>query len=61
MAKLDYDAFPESARQSLLAASDKLALELFQDPSVCAEYEIWLARREAAKQGESHAVSSDHC
>ena len=61
MAKIDYDAFPESARQSLLAASYKLTLELFQDPSVCAEYETWRARREAAKQGKSHAASSDPC
>ncbi len=50
MAALDYDAFPESARQSLLAVIYKMTLELFQDPAIQAEYEVWLAKRNAAMQ-----------
>ena len=42
--------FPESSRQSLLAATYKLAQKLFEDPAVQAEYEEWLANRNAARQ-----------
>ena len=50
MAAIDYAKFPESTWQSLLAASYKLTLELFKDPAVQAEYEVWLAKRKAAQQ-----------
>ena len=41
MAAIDYDRIPESVRQRLLAATYKLAKELFKDPQVQKEYEIW--------------------
>ena len=47
MAAIDYDKFPESVRQSLLAAIYRMTLELFQDPAIQAEYENWLAERRA--------------
>lgn len=50
MAAIDYASIPESTRQSLLAATYKLAQELFQDPEVQADYEIWLAKRKEAMQ-----------
>ena len=50
MAAIDYAKFPESTWQSLLAASYKLTLRLFEDPAVRAEYEVWLAKRKAAKE-----------
>jgi len=50
MAAIDYASYPESTWQSLLAASYKLTLELFQDPAVRAEYEEWRAKRKAAQQ-----------
>lgn len=50
MAAIDYDAYPESTWQSLLAASYKLTLELFKDPAIQAEFEVWLAKRNAAMQ-----------
>ena len=50
MAAIDYAGYPESTWQSLLAASYKLTLELFQDPAVRAEYEVWRAKRKAAQQ-----------
>lgn len=49
MAAIDYASIPESTRQSLLAATYKLAQELFQDPEVQADYEIWLAKRKEAR------------
>lgn len=53
MAAIDYDAIPESTRQSLLAATYKMAQQLFQDPEVQAEYQEWLAKRKAAMQAAS--------
>ena len=50
MAAIDYDCIPESVRQRLLAATYKLAKELFKDPQVQKEYEIWLAERRAREQ-----------
>ena len=49
MAAIDYAGIPESTRQSLLAAAYKMAQQLFQDPDVRAEYDEWLAKRNAAK------------
>lgn len=48
MAALDYASVPEATRQSLLAATYKMATKMFQDPAVQAEYREWLAKREAA-------------
>lgn len=45
---VDMSQFPESSRQSLLAATYSMAAQMFQDPEVCREYEIWLAKRNAA-------------
>ena len=45
MAAIDYDAIPETTRQSLLAAAYKMAQTMFQDPGVRKEYELWLAAR----------------
>lgn len=53
MAAIDYAAFPEATRQSLLAASYRLTLELFKDPAVCAEYEEWRERRRAAQEARN--------
>lgn len=50
MAAIDYNAIPESTRQSLLAATYKMAQQMFKDPEVRAEYEEWLAKRKAALQ-----------
>ena len=50
MAAIDYANIPESTRQSLLAATYKMAQQMFQDPDVLAEYEEWLAKRNAAHQ-----------
>ena len=55
MAALDYASIPESTRQSLLAATYKMATKMFQDQAVQdqavqAEYREWLAKREAARQ-----------
>lgn len=50
MAAIDYDSFPESTWQRLLAASYKLTLDVFKDPKVQAEYEIWLAERRARER-----------
>ena len=50
MAAIDYAGIPESTRQSLLAATYKMAQEIFKDPEVQAEYEQWLAKRKAARQ-----------
>ena len=50
MAALDYASVPESTRQSLLAATYKMATKMFQDPAVQAEYREWLAKREAAQK-----------
>ena len=47
MAAINYDAFPESTWLRLLSASYKLTLELFKDPAVQTEYEIWLENRKA--------------
>lgn len=49
MAAINYDAIPETARQDLLAVIYKMTVELFKDPATQADYEEWLARREAAK------------
>lgn len=46
---MDLDKFPESTWMSLMAASYKLALELFEDPAIEAEYQIWLAKRNSVK------------
>ncbi len=53
MAAIDMSQFPESTRQSLLAATYKMAQQLFQDPEVQAEYQEWLAKRKAALQAAS--------
>ena len=45
MAAIDTSQFPESTRQSLLAATYKMAQTMFQDPGVREEYELWLAER----------------
>lgn len=50
MAAIDYASIPESARQSLLAATYKMAIQMFQDPEVVKEYEIWRRQREEQKQ-----------
>ena len=50
MAAIDYAAIPETTRQSLLAATYKMAQTMFEDPEVRAEYEEWLAKRKAALQ-----------
>ena len=50
MAAIDYDSIPESKRQRLLAATYKMAQEMFQDPKVIEEYEIWHRQREEKKQ-----------
>lgn len=49
MAAIDYASIPESSRQSLLAAAYKMAEIMFQDPATQAEYQDWLAKRNAAK------------
>lgn len=50
MAALDYASIPETTRQSLLAATYKMATKMFQDPTVQAEYREWLAKRESARK-----------
>lgn len=50
MAKIDYAAIPESVRQNLLAATYKMAQQMFQNPEVRSEYEKWLERKKKAKQ-----------
>lgn len=50
MAAIDYDRVPESVRQRVLAATYKLAKELFKDPQAQKEYEVWLAERRAKEQ-----------
>ena len=50
MAALDYANIPETTRQSLLAATYKMATQMLQDPAMQAEYREWLAKREAARQ-----------
>ena len=49
MAAIDYACIPETTRQSLLAATYKMAQQMFRDPEVRAEYEEWLAKRKAAE------------
>ena len=48
MAATDCAGIPESTRQSLLAATWKMAQKMFTDPAVRAEYEEWLEKRKAA-------------
>lgn len=48
MAAIDMSQFPESARQSLLAAAYKMVSAMMQDEDLCAEIESRLARRKAA-------------
>ena len=48
MAAIDYASIPESTRQSLLAATYKMAQQMFNDPEVRAEYDEWLEKRKAA-------------
>ena len=48
--KIDYESIPESTRQRLLAATYKMAQEMFRDPKVVEEYEIWHRQREERKQ-----------
>ena len=50
MAAIDYASIPESTRQSLLAATYKMAQQMLQDPDVRAEYMEWLAKRNATQQ-----------
>lgn len=50
MAAIDYASIPETTRQSLLAATYKMATKIFQDQAVQAEYREWLAKREAVRQ-----------
>lgn len=50
MAAIDYASIPESTRQSLLAATYKMAIQMFQDPEVVKEYEIWRRQREEQKK-----------
>lgn len=50
MAAIDYASIPESTRQSLLAATYKMAQQMFRDPEVRAEYDAWLAKRNATQQ-----------
>lgn len=50
MAAIDYDQIPESVRQRLLAVIYKHAKEFFKDPKAEAEYQIWLAERQAREQ-----------
>ncbi len=49
MAAIDYASIPDTTRQRLVAASYKLAQEMFRDPAVRAEYQEWLAKRKAAQ------------
>lgn len=53
MAAIDYASIPEASRQSLLAAAHNMAKQMFQDPEVQAEYQEWLAKRNAAQQAAS--------
>lgn len=50
MAAIDYASIQESTQQRLLAATYKMAQEMFQDPKVIEEYEIWRRQREERKQ-----------
>ena len=50
MAAIDYSQIPESTRQSLLAATYKMAQRMLQDPELKAEIEDRLAKRKAAQQ-----------
>lgn len=52
MAAIEYASFPESSRQNLLAATYKMAQQMFTDPNVQAEYREWLAKRNAAEAAE---------
>ena len=52
MAAIDYASIPKSTWQSLLAATYKMAQQMFKDPEVRAEYEEWLAKRTAAEAAE---------
>ena len=45
MAALDYASIPETTRQSLLAATYKMATQMFQDPAMQAEYRAKRKRR----------------
>lgn len=47
--ELDYNAFPESARQDLLRLHYRIWLEERKRPEYRAEFEAWLAKRNAAK------------
>lgn len=52
MTAIDYASIPEFIRQNLLAATYKMAQQMFQDPEVVKEYEIWLRhRKESQDQG----------
>ncbi len=53
MAELDYNSIPESTRQSLLAATYRMAEEMFQDPEIVKEYEIWLENRMKREKSSS--------
>lgn len=55
---IDYSSIPESSRQSLLASAYRMALKLFEDPAVQAEYEEWLAKRNAAKAAKEGGVTA---
>lgn len=47
--KLDLAAFPESARQDILRLHYRLWLEERKRPEYRAEFEAWLAKKNAAK------------
>lgn len=52
MTSFSYDEIPESVRQSILAATYKMAQEIFRDPEVVKEYENWLRWKEKRKQNK---------
>ena len=60
MAAINYDAIPETARQDLLAVIYKMTVELFKDPATQADYEEWLAKREAAKESIKRGPDAPH-
>lgn len=47
---VDLQNIPESARQSLLAATYKAAQRFYQDPENEARFQEWLAKRNAAEK-----------
>jgi hypothetical protein len=53
VAAIDYSSIPESTRQSLLAVTYKMAVDMFKNPAVEVEYQEWLAKRRTAEAAEN--------